>query len=258
MLGTSSVLLAGLMFILMALQPTCAVGLPETVAAVRGSVVAVGTFQATRRPPAAFLGTGFVVGDGSYVVTNAHVVERALDSGNREFLAVFAGRGNNFQTREAIKIKVDLQHDLALLQIKASPLPALRLGSGLPREGQEIAFTGFPLGVVLGLYPVTHRGIVSAISPIAIPAPNSSQLDAEAIRRLNDPFEVLQLDATAYPGNSGSPVYDPASGRVIGVINSVFVKETKESVIQKPSGISYAIPIDYVRALLRGRGLNGP
>lgn len=72
------------------------------------------------------------------------------------------------------------------------------------------------------------------------------------IRAMRDPFDVLQLDATAYPGNSGSPVFDQQTGEVLGVLNSVFVKETKEAVIQKPSGISYAIPVRFVRDLLHG------
>ncbi|MCW8949129.1 MAG: S1C family serine protease, partial [Sedimenticola sp.] len=60
-----------------------------------------------------------------------------------------------------------------------------------------------------------------------------------------------QLDGTAYPGNSGSPVYDSQSGRVVGVLNSVFVKESKETLLERPSGISYAIPVRYVHALLK-------
>jgi S1-C subfamily serine protease len=71
------------------------------------------------------------------------------------------------------------------------------------------------------------------------------------MRRLRNLFDAFQLDATAYPGNSGSPVYDPRTGRVVGVINSVVVKESKESVLEKPSGISYAIPAEYVKQLLK-------
>ncbi|HNM56654.1 MAG TPA: S1C family serine protease, partial [Thauera aminoaromatica] len=66
-------------------------------------------------------------------------------------------------------------------------------------------------------------------------------------------FRVYQLDATAYPGNSGSPLYDPASGEVIGVLNMVFVKSTKEKVLADPSGISYAIPVEYLQRLIAGR-----
>ena len=55
----------------------------------------------------------------------------------------------------------------------------------------------------------------------------------------------------AYPGNSGSPVYDPETGKVLGVINMVFVKGTKESVLTQPSGITYAVPSNHLRALLQ-------
>ena len=63
---------------------------------------------------------------------------------------------------------------------------------------------------------------------------------------------MYQLDATAYPGNSGSPLYDPETGVVIGVLNMVFVKSTKENVLSDPSGISYAIPVEYLQRLLSG------
>ena len=71
------------------------------------------------------------------------------------------------------------------------------------------------------------------------------------IKQLRDPYDVFQLDATAYSGNSGSPLYDPETGEVVGVINKVFVKESKEAVLEKPSGITYAIPVRYVKELLR-------
>lgn len=105
--------------------------------------------------------------------------------------------------------------------------------------------------MVLGLYPVTHQAIVSAITPVVIPSNNSRQLKAKQIKRLRDKFEVYQLDGTAYPGNSGSPVYQQETGEIVGVLNSVFVKGTKETLLERPSGISYAIPVHYVRALLQ-------
>ena len=149
---------------------------------------------------------------------------------------------------------MDEKHDLALLEIQGSPLPVLTLGdSASVREGQEVAFTGFPIGAVLGLYPVTHRGMVSVITPMARPADTSKTLTAIQLQHMRNPFNAFQLDATAYPGNSGSPVYEPGTGRVIGVLNSVFVKESRESVLERPSGISYAIPVIHVHKLLEPR-----
>jgi len=191
------------------------------------------------------------VGDGLQIVTNAHVIPEKLNSDNNQALAVFSGRGKSVRGHLAQVVKVDEEHDIAILEIQGMPLPALTLGeSGPIREGQEVAFTGFPIGAVLGLFPVTHRGIVSVITPIARPADGAKSLTAVQLKRMRNPFDAFQLDATAYPGNSGSPVYLPETGQVIGVLNSVFVYESRESAIEKPSGISYAIPIVHLKALL--------
>src|SRR6185436_5496240 len=55
-----------------------------TIARVKTAVVAMGTFEPTRSPQFAFRGTGFVVGDGTLVVTNAHVVPEVTDAARRE------------------------------------------------------------------------------------------------------------------------------------------------------------------------------
>ena len=87
--------------------------------------------------------------------------------------------------------------------------------------------------------------------PIAIPQARAAELEPQTVRRLTTgSFPVLQLDATAYPGSSGSPVYDPDTGEVIGIINMVLVKSTKESALSQPSGISYAVPSRHLQALL--------
>jgi S1-C subfamily serine protease len=232
------------------------ISLPDTIEKIKPAIVAVGTYQKTRRPPAIFLGTGFVVGNGQYIVTNAHVVAVKVDSEKRESIAVFVGHGELADIREATKVAEDLDHDLALLRISGPPLPPLVLGdSNRVREGESYAFTGFPIGMVLGLHPVTHRGIISAITPIVIPQLSARQLGNTVLKRLTTPYNVFQLDATAYPGNSGSPLYDPATGQVIAILNKVFVQESKESLLQKPSGISYAIPINYLRELLKKAGV---
>jgi serine protease Do len=226
--------------------------LPDTVDRIRPAIVAVGTFQKIRRPPAIFRGTGFVVLNGLYVVTNAHVLPDKIDTDKREYIAVFAGVGEVADVREATTAGVDTDHDFAVLRITGHPLPALTLGdSSRVREGESYAFTGFPIGMVLGLHPVTHRGIVSAITPIVIPQLSAQQLGKNVLARLTSPYDVFQLDATAYPGNSGSPLYDPATGQVVGILNKVLVQSTKESAIEKPSGISYAVPINSLRELLR-------
>jgi S1-C subfamily serine protease len=228
-------------------------GLESLVPQLRPSVVAIGTVQRTRSPQFRLLGTGFAVGDGSTVATNSHVVPVVLDVENMEELVVITfPKTGDPQPRKASKLRNDPDHDLALLKIEGPSLPAVKLGAAANvREGQEIAFTGFPIVGVLGLTPATHRGIVSAITPIVIPQASAGQLNAQAIQRIRSgAFNVFQLDATAYPGNSGSPVFDAESGEIIAIINMVWVKGSKEAALTAPSGITYAVPITYLKALL--------
>jgi serine protease Do len=224
-----------------------------TIERVKGSVVAVGTFLRTRAPAFQFRATGFAVGDGLLIATNAHALPVTLDSEHRETLVVvIPASGREPQVREARELAVDMGTDLAVLKINGPPLPVLKLGGvDNVREGQSVLFTGFPIGSVLGVFAATHRGMVAAITPIVIPPPLATQLNPRVMQRLTTgSFPVLQLDATAYPGNSGSPVYDPESGDVLGIINMVFVKGTKEAALTQPSGITYAIPARHLQALL--------
>jgi Trypsin-like serine proteases, typically periplasmic, contain C-terminal PDZ domain len=225
--------------------------LPDVLQRIKPSVVAVGTFMPTRHPKAVFLGTGFAVADGRQIITNAHVVGNELDVAHLERFAVFYRQDNREYMVLADLKTIDEEHDLALLSLQEGQLPALTVGdSNRVREGELFAFTGYPIGMVLGLYPVTHRTIVSAISPNAIPVIASKKLDVKMLKKLRSPYDVFQLDATAYPGNSGSPLYDIDSGKVIGIINKVFVQGSKENAITNPSGISYAIPSEHIKALL--------
>ncbi|WP_291849563.1 serine protease [Accumulibacter sp.] len=227
--------------------------LPEIIERVKPSVVVVGTHQVTRSPPFMMRGTGFVVGDGRSVATNAHVIQPALDEAAGEKLVIVARVGaSGAQQRPARVVEVDKSHDLALLRIDGPALPVLALHDSEPvREGQSVAFTGFPIGGALGLSPVTHRGIISAITPIVLPGANARQLNARVVQQIREgSFDIYQLDATAYPGNSGGPLFELGRGEVIGIINMVFVKENKESVLSKPSGISFAIPVRFLRDLM--------
>lgn len=233
-----------------------AADLPATAAKMKQSVVAIGTYIAVRATQQQPRGTGFVVAP-NHVVTNAHVVPANLDEDRRETIAVYRPAADRrTEMRPAKLVARDAEHDLALLRFEGGALPAVALGRSADiREGQWAAFTGYPLINALGLYSATHRATVAAIAPVASPVGSGRELTPEMIKRLSAPFDILQLDAVAYPGNSGSPLYDVETGRVIGVINSVYVKRTRESAIKEPSGISYAIPVDHVRNLMTKAGL---
>ncbi|MDH4392039.1 MAG: serine protease [Aquabacterium sp.] len=250
-----SPLLAGLALLPWLAPPAAQAGLPEVVATARLAVVAVGVFDPLASPRFGFRGSGFVVGNGQFVATNAHVLPDDPDAlkglalqpaGNRR-----GGQDMPLDVRPLRLLAVDRLHDVALLRFDGPPLPALPLAEVPAREGQSVAFIGFPIGGLLGFAPVTHRAIVSSIAPIVLPPPNAARLDAAAIARLRQPaFDIYQLDGTAYPGNSGGPLLDADTGVVLGLLNMVLVKNSRESLLSAPSGISYAIPVVHLRALL--------
>jgi S1-C subfamily serine protease len=211
-------------------------------------VVGIGSFVKTRSPALSFVGSGFVIGDGLTVITAAHVVNDLLQTGQGDTLGILLRQGDGAQFRSATVSMIDREHDLARLQVRGTPIPALQLGDSTKvQEGKSLAFMGFPLGMVLGLRHVTHRATVSAITPVVMPALSSRQLDVKQLSQLAKPtYAVFQLDGTAYPGSSGSPLFDPDNGKVIGIVNMVFVKGVKETAITAPSGITYAIPAQFI------------
>lgn len=223
----------------------------DTLQLVKPGVVGVGVYSPTGSPRARLEGTGFAVLDGLHVVSCAHVFARPLDPEKKEAYAVFIGRDRQMNVRAARLVATDRARDLALLKIEGDPLPVLKLGdSDRAREGWQLYFTGYPIGSVLGLNPSTHRAGLAAIIPIFTPLASAAQLNARTLKQAKDDYQVFELDAVAYPGNSGSPVWHPDSGEVLGVVNSVYVKGSKEAALTAPSGISYAIPVKYVHRLL--------
>ncbi len=246
----NKVLQVGILFFAIVSQ-TYSHDMVSVVKKIKPSVVGIGVYTPLGQPRNTLYGSGFVVANGQYAITNHHVIAKELDDASQQELVVFVGTGKQAKARKAKLIGSSQFYDLALLQFEGEPLKPMKLADDeYIDEGSSIAFTGFPIGSILGLYPVTHRGMVASITPVVIPVADSRQMSLTMLRRMRDPYLVYQLDATAYPGNSGSGLYDVKTGAVIGVINKVFVQESKEAVISNPSGITYAIPVRYVRELL--------
>ena len=232
------------------------VSLVDLVKRAKPSVVSIAMFTPLESKAPNILGTGFVVGNGKYIVTNYHVVSAELDTKIVQYYVALSGEGMLPKVHKMTLIDIDPVHDLALLSIESS-LTAMSLAKdAFVDSGTNIVMTGYPIGAVLGLYPATHTGIVAAIAPDTNPARNADDLTLKMLERLKEPFLIYQLDITAFPGNSGSPIYDRNTGEVIAVLNKVFVSGGKEAALTNPSGISYAIPAKQVRALAKKNSIS--
>ncbi len=169
------------------------------------------------------LGSGFIISQDGYILTNAHVVDSADEiavklTDKREFKAKVIG--------------TDKRTDVALIKIEASGLPAVKMGDpGKLRVGEWVVAIGSPFGFESSV----TAGIVSAKGR-ALPQENFV------------PF--IQTDVAINPGNSGGPLFN-MKGEVVG-INSQIYSRTGGYM-----GVAFAIPIDVameVQSQLRTSG----
>ena len=254
MKSTFFLIVLSIFHILNTVYASDSLSLPLIIKKVQPSVVGVGTLTPIEGNLAQLKGTGFVIGGGRYIATNYHVVSETLSQEKIQKRVVFVGTGRKFELHEVEILDFDPVFDLAILEIVTDKvvLPSkftFRETESMVEPGVEIAFTGFPIGRVLGLYPATHKGIIAVVTPDSNQANSSSQLNSQLIARLQRKFDVYQLDATAFPGNSGSALYVANSGEVVGIINKVMVQGGKEYALSSPSGITYAIPVKHLRNL---------
>ena len=223
--------------------------LPEAVARVRLGVGAVGSYNPASRPPVVFSASGFFVDESGHFLTANHAIAAITKRHRLEDLRVFLPSDQDRQGHRARVVAREPRFDLAVLKVEGGDYVPLELGdSARVREGQRVAICGFPFGFLLGLHPSTSAGIISSVCPVAVPAINARLLDPEVIAALREPYNIFQLDVTAYPGHSGAPLFDATTARVIGVVSSAHIRKTKEKVIS--SGFTYAIPIAVARKLL--------
>lgn len=156
------------------------------------------------------LGSGFIISQDGYILTNAHVVKGADE---------IVVRLSDQREKPAKLIGADEQSDVALIKIDASGLPVADIGeSSKLQVGQWVLAIGSPFG----FDHTATQGIVSALQRNL---PNENYV----------PF--IQTDVAVNPGNSGGPLFD-ASGKVVG-INSQIYSNSGGYI-----GLSFAIPIE--------------
>lgn len=168
-------------------------------------------------------GSGVILNEQGYIITNAHVVSGA--DRIRVLLAITKDNNNPQQSIlkprgmmvDAKIIGQDGESDLAVIKVDVSNLPALSFGdSDDLRQGQLV----FAFGSPLGLENSVSMGIISSIA---------RQF------RLEDPMIYLQTDASINPGNSGGPLVD-TEGKLVG-INTFILSQSGGN-----EGIGFAVP----------------
>ena len=163
------------------------------------------------------LGSGIIVDESGYILTNFHVIERA--SQIRVMLS-------DDEVYDATVLAGDAVHDLALIKIEPRhPLPAIRFAED---DDLLLGETVIALGNPFGLTHTVTVGVLSATD-------REASYDGEVLYR-----DILQTDAAVNPGNSGGPLVN-LNGDLIGINVSVY---------QKAQNISFAMPVKRARGLL--------
>lgn len=199
-------------------------------------------------PP--ILGTGFIFDNNGVIATNDHIAEDLIKSKHSPLsrngeclyfatLFIIVDEGLMQIQLEILEVYQPKGYpqkmyygpdkpDVAFVLVKAKKLPALELDTSILREGVEVATAGYPMGTealtapgyLHQIAPTLQNGIISAVLPFQQASPHA-----------------YALNIMVQEGASGSPVFLPESGKVIGIVNSRL-----NDINQKPTNISYAIP----------------
>jgi S1-C subfamily serine protease len=165
------------------------------------------------------VGSGFIVDESGYVVTNQHVIEDAFS------IIVTLSSGESYPAKVD---SADANRDVALIKMisECTDFPVIELGTANDSKvGASLFIGGFPLGLELSGRAAFTQGIVSAIRTI-------------------DGLQFIQTDAPINPGNSGGPVID-MQGTLIGVCVSAVINQGMEA-----EGLGLVIPVSDVLSFI--------
>ena len=163
-------------------------------------------------------GSGVILSQDGYIVTNNHVIDKATN------IKVKTADGTEY---EALLIAADEDTDLAVLKIDATNLHAATLGNSTSlKVGQGVIAIGNPLGTLGG---TVTTGILSSLS--------------RTVTIEDAKMTLLQTDTAISPGNSGGGLFN-VSGELIAIVNA-------KSVSQNVEGIGFAIPIDIAKTVVQ-------
>jgi len=166
------------------------------------------------------VGSGFIISNDGYIMTNNHVV------GDADKIEVVVEINGSTRTHVAKVIGTDPQTDVALIKIEASNLPQATLAdSSKLRVGDIVLAAGAPMELSRSV----SQGIISALG--------RSGMGIVGRRDMQGYEDFIQTDASINPGNSGGPLVD-ALGRVVGINTAILSRSGMNA------GIGFAIPVN--------------
>lgn len=167
-------------------------------------------------------GTGFIISEDGYIVSNYHVIEDA------ESLSVTTGTGKIY---EAQVVGFDAENDFSLLKIDATDLPFVTLGSSdSTKIGEQVVAIGYPLN---NDSPTLTVGYISAKDRV--------------ITTQGKTINMLQTDAAINSGNSGGPLLN-MRGEVVGITTAKSSGTTETGV--DIESVGFAIPVDDIAGMI--------
>jgi len=225
--------------------------LKDDIKKVENSIIAIG-FKFTGQ--IAIVGSGFAIDKNGRILTAAHLYNKLTPEKMKNFVGMAITKqeknGLNYYTWLPLElIKKDDKNDVALFQLKdydKTLITPLDLGDSEKTElGDEAYFIGFPYAAQLindkfGITLIVNKTIISNIKRDGIDP--------------NHPRNWLIVDAISNPGNSGCPLINVETNKVIGVMTISF--RTKSQVqpnldIREPMHIAGAKPINLAKGLLK-------
>lgn len=224
--------------------------LVKNIREIKNSIVAIGIKMQENQIN--IIGSGFCVIDNSHILTAAHLFQNLTDEQVKKNIGCMVANIDNdklvsYVWKDLELISKEVENDASLLRLKDASgtlLKAVDIDfSESPSEGLDVYYIGFPYAANLlrdgfGVTLIVNRGIISSVKRKAV-SPH--------------PLDWYIVDAISNPGNSGCPLFDSSTNKVVGIMSISFRIQSQVNPaldIREPMHIAGAKPISLIKTML--------